>query len=340
MDLSGCKRQREAMEEAYFAPGAARSAQSRGRCRPEEPCPLRTAYQQDRDRILHCGAFRRLKHKTQVFLGPRGDNYRTRLTHTLEVAQIARTIASGLRLNEDLAEAIALGHDLGHTPFGHAGERALDEVCPFPFRHHLQSVRVVEKLEREGRGLNLTFEVKNGIACHSAGSCDIWPLTLEGQAVRWADKIAYLNHDIEDAIRAGVISEQDIPWEAARDLGRSKSQRISTVVFSLVENSDGVGSLQMDSVTLKAHNRLLRFMFDEVYASPEVMGEEQKAKGLIQSLYHYYLADPKRLPLFYQGLLQTVPPERAVCDYVASMSDYYAADLYKELALPRFWTKL
>ena len=225
-------------EEEYLSPLAARSARSRGRARPETPCPLRTDYQRDRDRILHCNAFRRLKHKTQVFLAPRGDHYRTRLTHTLEVSQIARTIARTLRLNEDLTEAIALGHDLGHTPFGHAGERALNRACPFGFSHHLQSVRTAQRLERDGKGLNLTWEVQNGIACHSRGGGKIpLPKTLEGQAVRLADKIAYVNHDIEDAVRAEVISETDLPWETVYVLGRGKSARLTTVIRSIMENS-------------------------------------------------------------------------------------------------------
>lgn len=338
MEIAQCKALRLEMEERYLAPGAARASQSRGRSRPEEPCPLRTAFQRDRDRILHCNAFRRLKHKTQVFLAPQGDHYRTRLTHTLEVSQIARTIASGLRLNEDLTEAIALGHDLGHTPFGHAGERALDEVCPFPFRHHLQSVRVVHRLEREGRGLNLSYEVKNGIACHSAGSEGCWAATLEGRVVRWADKIAYLNHDIEDAVRAEIISEGDLPWEAVYLLGRGKSRRISSVVFSILENSSGADIRPSEEV-LKAHNLLMRFMFESVYTNPEAKGEEHKAEGLVKKLYEYYLADPARLPPFYRGLLADTPAERAVCDYIAGMTDYYAVDLYRELAFPKFWTK-
>ena len=338
MDTAGCRAFREETERLRLIPEAAHAADSRGRFRPEEPCPLRTCYQRDRDRILHCNSFRRLRHKTQVFLGPEGDHYRTRLTHTLEVSQIARTLAGALRLNEDLTEAIALGHDLGHTPFGHAGERALNEICPFPFRHHLQSVRTAQRLEREGKGLNLCWEVLNGIACHSAGSEDAWAATLEGRVVRWADKIAYLNHDIEDAIRAGIISEGDLPWEAVYRLGRGKSARITAVLSSIGRESDGTG-IRMEEEVLKAHNLLMRFMTECVYTNPEAKGEEHKAEALVQALYQHFLEDPARLPSFYRGLLDEVPPERAVCDYIAGMTDQYAVGLYRELKLPKFWSK-
>ena len=339
MKPADSKAMRQQMEAAYLSPGAARSACTRGRRQPEEPCPLRTDYQRDRDRILHCSAFRRLRHKTQVFLAPQGDHYRTRLTHTLEVSQIARTIASGLRLNEDLTEAIALGHDLGHTPFGHAGERALDAVCPFPFRHHLQSVRVVDRLSRGGRGLNLTWEVRNGIACHSAGSGEVQAATLEGRVVRLADKIAYLNHDIEDAIRAGILSEGDLPWEAVYQLGRNKSVRITTMIFSILECSDD-HNIRMAPEILKAHQLLSRFMFETVYVNPEAKGEEQRAEGLIQRLYAYYMEDPARLPEFYRRLAEEESPARAVCDYISGMTDQYAVSLYQELTVPKFWTVL
>ena len=325
-------------EKVYLSPYASLSAGSRGRAVPEEPCPLRTDYQRDRDRILHCNSFRRLKHKTQVFLAPQGDQYPTRLTHTLEVSQIARTIARALRLNEDLTEAIAMGHDLGHTPFGHAGERALDAVCPFRFRHYLQSVRVVDKLERNGKGLNLTFEVKNGIACHSRGSGeDIRAATLEGRVVRAADKIAYVNHDIEDAIRAEVLSENDLPWEAVYVLGRGKSARLTTVITSIVENSGS--DIRMDPKVRDAQLLLERFMFENVYTNPVAKGQEAKAEALVQRLYEYYRADPDRLPEFYRGMLEKNPRERVICDYIAGMTDQYAVGLYEELFVPRFWTK-
>ena len=327
-----------AFEEAYLSPLAAHSVRSRGRSREEEPCPLRTDYQRDRDRILHSNAFRRLKHKTQVFLAPRGDHYRTRLTHTLEVSQLARTIARTLRLNEDLTEAAALGHDLGHTPFGHAGERALNRVCPFGFAHHLQSVRTAERLERGGKGLNLTWEVKNGIACHSRGGGKIpLPKTLEGQAVRLADKVAYVNHDIEDAVRAEVISESDLPWEAVYVLGRWKSVRLTTVIRSIMENSGE--TLRMAPEVQQAQDLLEQFLFENVYTSPVAKGQEAKAEAMVERLYAYYCAAPERLPEFYRGLLADTPPERAVCDYIAGMSDQYAVEVYEDLFIPRFWTK-
>lgn len=322
-------------EKEYLSPYAALSAESRGRLLPEEPCPLRTAYQRDRDRILHSNAFRRLRHKTQVFLAPKGDHYRTRLTHTLEVSQIARTIARALRLNEDLTEAIALGHDLGHTPFGHAGERALNAVCPGGFRHYLQSVRTAERLERNGKGLNLTYEVKNGFACHSRSSADA--ITWEGRVVRYADKIAYVNHDIEDAIRAGVIAETDLPWEAVYILGRGKSARLTTVIRSIAENSEE--DVGLDPTVWQAQLALEQFLFENVYTNPIAKGQEAKAEAMLKRLYEYYCADPKQLPEFYQGLLQAAPVERTVCDYIAGMTDQYAVDLYQELFVPRFWTK-
>lgn len=325
-------------EEEYLSPLAAHSAKSRGRAYPEEPCPLRTDFQRDRDRILHCNAFRRLKHKTQVFLSPRGDHYRTRLTHTLEVSQIARTIARALRLNEDLTEAIALGHDLGHTPFGHAGERALDQVCPWRFRHYLQSVRTAERLERGGRGLNLTWEVKNGIACHSRDGGRVpLPATLEGQAVRLADKIAYVNHDIEDAIRAGVIAESDLPWEAVYRLGRGKSARLTTVIMGIAGCSGD--EVRMPPDIQKAQLELEHFLFDSVYTNPVAKGQEAKAEALVQRLYEYYNKQPEHLPEFYRGLLDQNRVEQVVCDYIAGMTDQYAVDLYEELFVPRFWTK-
>ena len=249
------------LESEMLAPWAARSAQTRGRSRPEEECQLRTPYQRDRDRVIHCKSFRRLKHKTQVFLSPEGDHYRTRLTHTLEVSQIARTIARALRLNEDLTEAVALAHDLGHTPFGHAGERALNALLPKGFRHYEQSVRVVDRLEKDGRGLNLTWEVKNGILCHTTG---LEADTAEGRIVRWADKIAYINHDIDDAIRAGVLQEGDIPKNITQTLGDSKTKRITALISSVVANSRE-GDIAMDERTLRAFEELNDFMYQAVY---------------------------------------------------------------------------
>lgn len=332
-----CKEIRYAMERKYFSPYAALSEKTRGRRRPEEPCPIRTDYQRDRDRIIHCNSFRRLKHKTQVFLAPQGDHYRTRLTHTLEVSQIARTIARALNLNEDLTEAIAMGHDLGHTPFGHAGERALNRVCPFPFYHHLQSVRVTDVLERDGKGLNLTYEVRNGIVCHSSGGGKAQAVTLEGRIVRLSDKVAYINHDIEDAERAEVLNERDLPFEAVYVLGRGKSQRITTIIRSVVENS--VDDIQMAPEVQKAHNELRNFMFEYVYTNPVAKGQEKKAEALIEKLYEYYLKDPDKLPEFYRSLMEKFPKERVICDYIAGMTDQYAVSQYESLFIPKFWSK-
>ena len=335
MDLSGCKRQREAMEEAYFAPGAARSAQSRGRCRPEEPCPLRTAYQQDRDRILHCGAFRRLKHKTQVFLGPRGDNYRTRLTHTLEVSQNARTIAKALRLNEELVEAIALGHDLGHTPFGHAGERALNRVCPLGFEHSLQGVRTVDRLEKRGQGLNLTYEVRDGILNHQTiGN----PHTLEGKIVRLSDKIAYIHHDMDDAVRAGILKESDVPKEIRDVIGSTPSDRFDHFIHDIVNNSMGKNDIVMSEATGVAMKQMRDFMFEHVYENPVAKSEEAKAEQLMETLYLHFMKHMESLPEEYLNLLsEGEPKEQVVCDYVGAMTDRFAIATYEDIYIPKSW---
>ncbi|MEG2597016.1 MAG: deoxyguanosinetriphosphate triphosphohydrolase [Oscillospiraceae bacterium] len=334
----GSKEIQFAMEREYFSPFATLSENTRGRQVLEEPCPLRTEYQRDRDRILHCSAFRRLKHKTQVFLAPQGDHYRTRLTHTLEVSQIARTIARALQLNEDLTEAIALGHDLGHTPFGHAGERVLDRICPFPFYHHLQSVRVVDKLEKDGKGLNLTYEVRNGIACHSSGGNDkARAVTMEGRIVRISDKIAYINHDIEDAVRAEVLSETDLPWQAVYTLGRNKSERLTTMITSIVKNSKE--DVQMAPEVLAAHHMLRDFMFENVYTNPVAKSQENKAEALLENLYQYYWNHLEKLPEFYQSLLERASSERVICDYIAGMTDQYAVSQYEQLFIPKFWSK-
>lgn len=308
------------------------SADSRGRLTVEEPCPYRTDFQRDRDRIIHCNSFRRLKHKTQVFLSPLGDHYRTRLTHTLEVSQIARTIARALRLNEDLTEAISLGHDLGHTPFGHAGERVLNEITPFGYKHYLQSVRVVHRLEKNGAGLNLTYEVKNGIACHSA---KLVADTLEGRIVKISDKVAYINHDIEDAIRAGVLAETDLPGDAVYILGRKKSERISTIIASIVENS--TDDIRMSAEVEKAHRILKQFMFDSVYTNPIAKGEEGKAQGIIEKLYQYYTDNVDRLPAFFKEIAEQDGVPRAVCDYISGMTDQFAVTQFKELFIPKSW---
>ena len=332
------KKTRCAMEKQFFSDYAAFSYDTKGRLKEEEPCLFRTDYQRDRDRILHSNSFRRLKHKTQVFLAPQGDHYRTRLTHTLEVSQIARTIARALNLNEDLTEAIALGHDLGHTPFGHAGERLLNKICPFPFYHHLQSIRVVDFLERDGKGLNLTYEVRNGIVCHSSGGNEkAKAKTLEGQIVRISDKVAYINHDIEDAVRAEVLDEGDLPRDAIRVLGSTKSERIETIIKSIIENS--VDSIKMSDEVLKAHNLLKTFMFENVYVNPTAKGQEQKAEALLEKLYNYYMKNPDKLPKIYLLYMERFSKERVICDYIAGMSDQYAVGQYKELFIPKFWTK-
>ena len=319
-------------EKSRLSEYAVCSADSRGRLSEESPCPYRTEFQRDRDRIIHCNSFRRLKHKTQVFLSPLGDHYRTRLTHTLEVSQIARTIARALRLNEDLTEAISLGHDLGHTPFGHAGERVLNEITPFGYKHYLQSVRVVHRLEKNGKGLNLTYEVKNGIACHSA---KLVADTLEGRIVKISDKVAYINHDIEDAIRAGVLSEADLPWDAVYILGRKKSERISTIIASIVENS--TDDIRMSPEVEKAHRILKQFMFDSVYTNPVAKGEEGKAQGLIEKLYQYYSDNVDKLPAFFKEIADQDGVPRAVCDYISGMTDQFAVTQFKELFIPKSW---
>ena len=305
---------------------------SKGRVRPEQECEIRTCFQRDRDRIIHCRAFRRLKHKTQVFLAPSGDHYRTRLTHTLEVSQIARTIARALHLNEDLTEAIALGHDLGHTPFGHAGERALNHLSTNGFKHYEQSVRVVEKLEKNGKGLNLTDEVKNGILCHTSGE-DAY--TLEGQIIRIADKIAYINHDIDDAIQAGVMAEEDIPLDIRMSLGMSKSERINNMVLNVINNSDD--KILMDDDFWQLFNELHEFMFVAVYKNPVCKSEEVKAVQMIEKLYEYYLRNPDKMPEEYQIIADDEGIDRAVCDYIAGMSDNYSVKIFNQLFVPMFW---
>ena len=321
------------IEREILSPYAALSENTRGRVREAAECPIRTPYQRDRDKVIHCKAFRRLKHKTQVFLSPEGDHYRTRLTHTLEVAQIARTIARALRLNEDLTEAVALGHDLGHTPFGHAGERALNRLMPNGFRHYEQSVRVVERLENDGRGLNLTFEVRDGIRCHTTGQ---EARTMEGRIIRWADKIAYMNHDIDDAIRAGVIRESDIPRDITAVLGDTKNKRITTMVTSLIRNSTA-GVVGMDADVLEAYDALHEFMYEAVYLNDYAKREEKKVPHLIESLFGYYVRHPDRLPESMREIAEADGKEQAACDYIAGMTDRFAVDLYSNLFIPKAW---
>lgn len=297
----------------------------------EDKCPMRTDFQRDRDRILHCNSFRRLKRKTQVFLSPIGDHYRTRLTHTLEVSQIARTISRALRLNEDLTEAIALGHDLGHSPFGHSGEAILDEICPYGYKHYLQSVRVVDYIEKKGKGLNLTYEVKNGIACHTNKVA----ATAEGNVVRLSDKIAYINHDIEDAVRAGILKNSDLPEMPVKVLGNTKSQRITTLVTSIIQN--GADEIRMTKNIQAAHDELRNFMFSSVYTNPAAKAEEKKAKILVEQLYFHFKKNPEKMPEEYINICRKFDVDRAVCDYISGMSDGYAVDLYTELFVPRSW---
>jgi dGTPase len=327
------REQTEQIEQEILSPWAAKAGSSRGRARPEEDCPLRTIFQRDRDRVIHCKSFRRLKTKTQVFLSPRGDHYRTRLTHTLEVSQIARTIARALRLNEDLTEAIALAHDLGHTPFGHAGERALSEISGGRFKHYRQSLRVVDRLEKEGEGLNLSWEVRNGIVCHTEGK---EPYTAEGRIVRVADRIAYINHDIDDAVRAGVMGEEDIPRGITERIGGSKKERITSLICSVVENSHE-GVIAMDPDDFEAYDALHEFMYQAVYRNEYAKSEEKKVPHVIERLYKHF-CDPACLPEYMQRIAEEDGRETAAMDYVAGMSDLYAVNTYSDLFIPKAWS--
>ena len=339
-------RQSAEERESRLSPYATRSCSSRGRLRDEEPCPIRTAFQRDRDRILHCKSFRRLKHKTQVFIAPLGDHYVTRLTHTLEVSQLARTLSRALNLNEDLTEAISLGHDLGHTPFGHIGEDVLDELYPGGFRHYRQSLRVVDILENDGRGLNLTWEVRDGIENHSKSGEDIfgqnWTQTasLEGDICKISDTIAYINHDIGDAIRAGIITEADLPPAATETLGHSHRQRINTLVCNIIENSWQVTgpvkanlkpTIQMSDEIRNAANSLRQFLFDNVYDIVSSRPEAARAREVIRRLYDYFSGHEDRLPAEYRRGGYEL--ERRVVDYIAGMTDQYALNLADKLAL-------
>jgi dGTPase len=287
------------------------------------------------DRIVYSNAFRRLKHKTQVFLQPEGDHYRTRMTHTLEVSRIARTIARGLRLNEDLTEAIAMGHDLGHTPFGHAGERLLNEIMPGGFAHNQQSLRVVDRLEKDGDGLNLTWEVRNGIVCHTGGTA---AATLEGQVVRLSDRIAYINHDIDDALRGGIIYPTDIPINISQTLGFTHGERIGTLVLDAIRTSGGRDAICQSERIGSAMEELRDFMFDQVYTNPAAKGEEGKAQEMLRRLFQYYREQPDQLPAEYQDIRLREGVDRAVCDYIAGMTDSYAAGKFTELFIPKAWT--
>ena len=326
----------ERLEHRRLNPLAAFADKSKGRPRFEEDREedVRTCYQRDIDRIVHCKAFRRLVHKTQVFLQPEGDHYRTRMTHTLEVARIASTITRALGLNEDLAEAIAMGHDLGHTPFGHAGEVALSKCLGRPFCHNEQSLRVVDVLEKDGRGLNLTWEVRNGILCHTG---DRWPETLEGQIVRRSDQIAYVNHDIDDAIRAGILTNGDIPREITDVLGYDHSTRINTLVMDIIRVSREAGAICLSPEVEKALKDLRSFMFENVYRNPVAKGEESKAKDMLSRMFEYYINHPEAIPEDFHPQLSFEGLERTVCDYIAGMTDNYAVDKYTEIFIPMGW---
>lgn len=325
----------EQWEKEYLSPYAMLSMNSKGRVKPEEQCDIRPVFQRDRDRIIHSKSFRRLKDKTQVFLTPEGDHYRTRLTHTLEVSQTARTIAKALQLNEDLVEAIALGHDLGHTPFGHAGERALNRVCPYGFKHNEQSVRTIDLLEKDGQGINLTYEVRDGILNHQTSG---HPATLEGRIVRLADKIAYIHHDMDDAIRGGILAESDVPEEIASVIGYSCGQRLDLFIHNIVTNSKDKNDVCMSPEVAEAMQKMRAFMFQNVYKNPIVKSEEGKAENLIVTLYEYYLEHTEQLPDFMLRLIENgEPAEKVVCDYIGSMTDRFAIAQYQTIYIPKTW---
>lgn len=324
-----------AIEESFLSPYAAKSQKTRGRSREEEPCSMRTEYQRDRDRIIYSKAFIRLKNKTQVFFSPEGDHYITRLTHTLDVAQIARSIARALSLNEDLAEAIALGHDLGHTPFGHSGERILNKLSPTGFEHNVQSLRVVDVLEKDGLGLNLTFEVRDGILNHKKSGK---PATLEGKCVSLADRIAYINHDLNDAVRAGILSMDDVPEDIIGVLGKTSKERINTAITSIYKNSYGVNDVKMDLSIEKASEKLRSFMFERVYLTDSAKGEEEKAERMLSAMYSHFMSRPEDLPQTYISLIEKYPREQVVCDYISSMTDRYAVYMFNNIFVPKGWS--
>ncbi|MDI3476531.1 MAG: dGTPase [Thermoanaerobacterium sp.] len=324
----------EDMEYKILSPYAVHSRETKGRVNEEEKCDIRTDFQRDRDRIIHCKAFRRLSHKTQVFISPEGDHYRTRLTHTLEVAQISKTIARALRLNEDLTEAIALGHDLGHTPFGHSGEQVLNKLLKDGFRHNVQSLRVVDVLENNGSGLNLTWEVRDGILNHSTSGS---PGTLEGKIVQLSDKIAYVNHDIDDAIRGKILTNDDIPRDLRQILGDTHSKRINTMVRDIIENSIGKNDISMSDDIYEATYSLRDFLFKKVYIGSKAKSEEIKAKKVVEQLFNYFYENIDDMPKEFIELTYKYGKERAVADYIAGMTDKYAIIKYKELFLPSPW---
>ncbi len=327
--------EREKIENYILSEFAMKSTDTKGRDFFEQKCDIRTEFQRDRDRILHSKAFRRMKHKTQVFISPEGDHYRTRLTHTLEVSQIARTISRALRLNEDLTEAIALGHDLGHTPFGHSGERILNSLSPFGFEHNVQSVRVVEILENDGKGLNLTVEVRDGILNHRTR---FNPSTLEGKVVRLSDKIAYINHDIDDAIRGGILKESDIPKDITDVVGKSFEERINSMIHNTVENSIGINDIKQSDDMAKAVYDLRKYLFTNVYMSDRAKKEEEKTENMIKILYEYYCEKPYKMSDEFKRFIEEgIDVERVVCDYIACMTDRFAIKKFIDISIPKSW---
>ncbi len=325
------REKKEKSEIKNLSKFAFKAINTKGRKENIEECEIRTCFERDRDRIIHSKAFRRLKHKTQVFIAPETDHFRTRLTHTLEVSQISRTVARAININEDLTEAIAIGHDLGHTPFGHYGERVLNKLCPFEFKHNLQSKRVVELLEKGGKGLNLTYEVIDGITNHGTKYS---PSTLEGQVVRICDKIAYINHDIDDAINANVLKENDLPKEYTSVLGDSKSKRINTMIKSVIKESLDKDVIKMEEDVFKSTMGLRKFLFDNLYFSKSAKEEGRKAENVIEGLFKYYIKNPKKLSAEYYDCIEEYGLERCVCDYIACMSDNFAVDRYNEFLIP------
>ncbi len=327
--------EREQLEERMIGPFGVRAVETKGRLRPEPKCDIRTCFQRDVDRITHSKSFRRLKHKTQVFLQPEGDHYRTRLTHTLEVSRLSRTTARALRLNEDLTEAIALGHDLGHTPFGHAGERALNRIHPGGFRHYEQSLRVVDFLEHDGEGLNLCYETRMGILHHTYGAPDD---SMEATAVRLCDRIAYINHDLDDAIRAGLLTQEQVPQRIREGCGTRNSERINCFISDLIRTSMNTGELHMSPDIWDLFQFFHSFMYSEIYTNPIAKGEEGKVDGILSALYEYYSVRPEKLPADLATIVEAEGPERAACDYISGMTDGYAMEKYGELFIPFAWT--
>lgn len=328
------RQQREALENVLIGPNGTKSVDSRGRLKPEPECEIRTCFQRDVDRVTHSKSFRRLKHKTQVFLLPEGDHYRTRLTHTLEVSRTARTIARALMLNEDLTEAIALGHDLGHTPFGHAGERALNTLYPGGFHHYEQSLRVVDRLEKDCQGLNLCYETRMGILHHTHGAPED---TAEAVCVRLSDRIAYVNHDLDDAMRAGIVTQNDVP-EIVRDrIGTRNSQRINSIILDVIQNSQN-GSISLSAPMQEAFDQFHDFMYEAVYLNQKAKGEEHKVINIIEGIWEYYIMHPEKLPGDYREIQETESLERAVCDYISGMTDGYAMEIFSKIFIPAAWT--